>query len=214
MTRKRIQLVKGAIAPVSRTLWSAASEKLQEAENGITQMRNAQDRISYEAGWTKLIDALVVFWSRFFDEGEETSTDFKQWTDELNPSRKKDELLRYLIQARHQNQHGRIALQWGEPSLLIAPNFNGHIRGFELVKDGTYEMDSTPLHASLPEASIAYNPGDALLPVVNNKLHKQIFNPPTHHNDKPIHNMSPVEVAQIGLDYYRNILALAHVMFG
>ena len=213
MTRKRIQIIKGAIAPISRTLWSAASEKLQEAEDGITQMQNARDRISYEAGWVKFIDSLEVFWSRFNDEGEETSTDFKQWTDELNPSRKKDDLLRYLIQARHQNQHGRIALQWGEPSLLIAPNFNGHIRGFELVKDGTYEMDSTPLHASQPEATIAYNPGDALLPVVNNKLHKQTFNPPTHHNNKPIQDSCPLGVAQIGLDYYKNILALARRQF-
>lgn len=41
MTRKRIQIIKGAITPVSRTLWPAASEKLEEAEDGITQMRNA-----------------------------------------------------------------------------------------------------------------------------------------------------------------------------
>jgi hypothetical protein len=51
----------------------------------------------------------------------ETSTDFKQWADGLKAYRKKDDLLRYLIQARHQSQQGRIALQWGEPSLLIAP---------------------------------------------------------------------------------------------
>jgi hypothetical protein len=214
MTRQRIQIVKGAITPVTRTLWSAATEKLQEAEDGIVQMRNAQDRITYEAGWTKLIDSLEVFWSRFFDEGKETSTQFKKWAGGLDTYRKKDDLLRYLIQARHQSQHGRIALQWGDTSLLIAPNFNGQIRGIVIFKDGTYEIDSTPLHASLPEASIAYKPGDPQLPIVINKRHAQTFNPPTHHNDKPIHNMSPVEVAQIGLDYYRNILALAHVKFG
>jgi hypothetical protein len=206
MTRKHIQTAKGAIAHVSRPLWFAATEKLHEADGAITQMRNAHDRINYEAGWMQFVDSLEEFWARFFDEGKTAFTSFQPWAGAIDAQRKADELLNYLYQARHQSQHGRIAMLWEEPKLLIAPNFNGHIRGFKLFPDGTYEIDATPLQPTLPDATITHDPGNAILPIIKNKKHRQTFNPPIHFKGQPLQELTPISVAQLGLDFYRDII--------
>ena len=209
MTRKRIETVKGAIAPISRTLWFGASEKMHEAADALAQMRNAQDRINYEAGWTRFVDSLEEFWTRFYDEGKATFPAFQPWAGSVVALRKDEELLKYLYQARHQSQHGRIAMQWEESKHLIAPNFNGHIRGLRIFPDGTYEIDAAPLHPTLPDATIVHDPGNPILPTIENKKHKQTFNPPTIFRGQPILDRAPLSVAQIGLDFYEEILSQA-----
>jgi len=214
MAPKQIQNIQGAIAPVSRSLWHAAFEKLSEADQAIAQMRSAQDRIEYEAGWTRFVDSLEEFWSRFFDEGKTKFSDFQPWAGAIDAQRKSDEVLTYLYQARHQSQHGRISMRWQEPKLLIAPKFNGHIRGFKVFPDGSYEMDATALHPSLPEATLAQDPGNAELPIIENKKHRQSFNPPTTFNGQPLAEQTPVAVARIGLEFYRDVLSRAVTKFG
>jgi hypothetical protein len=213
MTRKQIQNVQGAIAPVSRSLWFAAFEKLSEADQAIAQMRSARDRIEYEAGWTRFVDSLEEFWSRFFDEGKTKFSDFCPWAGSIDAQRKSDEVLTYLYQARHQSQHGRISMRWQEQKLLIVPKFNGHVRGFKVFPDGSYEMDATPLHPSLSEATLAHDPGNAELPIIENKKHKQSFNPPTTFNGQKLADQTPVAVARIGLEFYRDVLSRAVTKF-
>lgn len=161
MTRKRIQSVNGAIAPTSRSLWFSALEKLYEAEAAIVQMRNAQDRIAYEVGWT-----------RFVDEGKAAFPAFEPWAGAIDAQRKSEDLLKYLYQARHQSQHGRIAMQWEEPKLMIAASFNGHFQALRAFPDGTYEIEATPLHPTIPDAAIVHGPGKPKLPMIENKKHK------------------------------------------
>src|SRR5687768_17498609 len=108
------------IQPVRRGVWHAAWEKLQEAETAIRRMQDASDRIEYEGGWTQFVDSLEEFWTRFFDEGKQSFTRFQPWAGAFDAERRRDDLLRYLYQARHQSQHGRISLEWGEGRFVIA----------------------------------------------------------------------------------------------
>lgn len=213
MTRKRIELEKGGILPVTRGLWSSAAEKLREAEGAVVAMRGATNRIDYEAGWTCFVDSIGEFWTRFFDEGKVTFTDFQPWAGSIVSKRKTDELLTYLYQARHQSQHGRIAIQWAEQKLLIAPTFNGHIRGLKIYPDGTYDIDATPLAPSLPDATIVHSPGAPILPLIENKKHGQTFPVPKAFEGSPLQDASPVGVASVGLDYYRKVLEEAYAKF-
>jgi len=177
-------------------------------------MRSAQDRLDYEAGWTQFVDSLEEFWTRFYDEGKKTFSSFQPWAGALDAQRKADDLLKYLYQARHQSQHGRIEIQWGEPRLLIARDFSGHIRGLKVFNDGTYEIDSTPLQPALPDAVVENAPGDPMLPVIENKRFRQTFNPPDAFDGKPLQDSAPATVAQLGLDYYKSVLADAFRKFG
>jgi hypothetical protein len=209
----KVELQSGAITPVTRGLWHSASEKLHEAALGITQMESATDRIEYESGWTHFVDSLEEFWSRFFDEGKTKFTDFQPWTGALNAQRKQDPLLHYLYQARHQSQHGRIALAWEEGKLLIAPDFFGTIRDLRINKEGSFEVDANPIGGSNAQVRIVHDSGRPQLPVIENKRYKQTFAPPTVHLSQPLADMSPIHVARLGLAFCENIFHQAFAKF-
>jgi hypothetical protein len=202
LTRKKIELELGAILPVTRGLWVAAAEKLQEADQAVIQMREAQDRMAYEAGWTHLVDCVEQFWVRFFDEGKAQFPDFQPWAGTRIAERKREPLLQYLIQARHQSQHGRICLNWEEGLIQVAPGFTGAIRGFRVFADGTYEIDAVPAYPSVPEPTLVHAPGRPLLPVVENKKHRGAFPPPKEFQGQALTDLSPVGVAKVALEYY------------
>ena len=96
----KVELQPGAIAPVERGLWHAAREKLREAAAGIKQIEDAKNRVEYENGWTRLVDSLEEFWTRFFDEGKSTFSSFPPWAGAIDAKRKEDQLLTYLVSVR------------------------------------------------------------------------------------------------------------------
>ena len=209
MVRRRIEMEKGGILPLERGLWFAAGEKLQEAEQAIEGMRVAKDRISFEAGWTRFVDSIEEFWARFYDEGKIKFSNFQPWAGVIDVKRKSDPLLQYVTQARHQSQHGRISLEWEPEKLIIAPGFNGHLRGLKIFPDGTFEMDATPLQGSSVEGTVVASPGRPLLPVIENKKFRQKYAPPTEHSGVLLVNKTPIGVAQAALSYYASTLDLA-----
>ena len=206
MIRRKIEIAPGALAPVVGRLWSAALEKLHEAELGLSQMINAKNRIEFEQGWSRSVDSLEEFWTRFFDEGKNSFSNFQPWAGAIDAERTKDWLLQYLRQARHQSQHGRISLEWEEGRLHIAPEFNGHLRGLKIFPDGTFQLDATPAHSFVPEASVVFSGGAAKLPVINNAKEKRTFDPPHEHRGEPLKTLLPTHVIRLGLEYYKNIL--------
>lgn len=214
MARKPIDLHPGAIAPAVRGLWHAAAEKLDEAHAGIKQMEAARDRIAYENGWIRFVESLEEFWARFFDEGKRSFGPFQPWAGIIDAQRKADELLNYLVQSRHQSQHGRISLKWTEPKLHIAPGFSGHIQNLKVFKDGTFEIGAIPTPGSSVEATVTYNPGDAELPEIHNAKWKQTFASPKIHAGQPIADSTPLTAARLALVYYTAVLQHAFEKFG
>ncbi len=213
MKRKNIELTKGAILPLKRGLFGAAMEKLLEAAAGIKQIQGAEDRIAYEAGWTRFVDSIEEFWVRFFDEGKERFSTFQPWAGSIEKVRKEDELLRYLYQARHQSQHGRIALDWTEGKLDIALVFSGCIKGLRIFDDETYVFDATPLAGSEVEAVVTHSPGSPQLPMIHNRRHKHEFPPPQTHLSKSCEGVSPEALAEMAFRFYDGVLANALTKF-
>lgn len=213
MNRKPIELHPGAIAPAIRGLWHAAAEKLDEGQLGIDQMAVARDRVAYENGWIRFVDSMEEFWGRFFDEGKKRFTSFQPWAGAIDSKRKSDDLLNYLVQARHQSQHGRIALNWTEGKLHIAPGFSGHVQNVKVFSDGTFEIGATPLAGSLVEAKITHHPGDAELPTIHNARWNQTFAAPTAHDGKPLIDSKPLSVARLAVAYYTAVLKKAFEKF-
>ena len=210
-----VELQSGAITPVTRGLWHAAGEKLSEATAGMMKMEGAKDRIEYEAGWTCLVDSLEEFWTRFFDEGKRKFPSFQPWAGAIDAKRKKDPLLAYLYQARHQSQHGCIALEWEAGQIHVGGGeFSGNIKGMQIFADGTFEVDVTPTHGSDAKFKVVHDPGNARLPIVLNKKHKESFGPPSTHLNNPIADVSPISVGWLGIEFYDDILRQAFAKFG
>lgn len=213
MTREKIEIGKGSIAPTQRTLWSSAIEKLQEAEIGLRQMEQANDRIRFEQGWARAVDSIAEFWTRFFDEGKSKFSNFQPWAGGIETSWKKDKLLMYLYQARHQSQHGRVAFEWDEGSLRIAPNFNGYIKDLSIFGDGTFSMSSTPLPGSETKATIRFEGGHARLPTIVNVREKLEYGPPNQHLGKTYAELKPMQAIRLGINFYTSILDSAFAKF-
>lgn len=213
MTRKFIQLEKGAIAPTTRDIWDAAREKLGEAEAALAGMQNARDRVSFEAAWSQFVDSIEEFWCRFFDEGKTAFTNFQPWAGAVVQERKDDEALQYFYQARHQSQHGRIPMSWEQPHLILGRGFAGRIYGLQIHPDGSYEAQTEPKNPSDQQFMVEHAPGKPVLPTIENKRFKQSFPPPLTHNGSKLADCSPNAVARIILDYYRRVLGLAITKF-
>ena len=214
MVRRKIEIESGSIVPRVHGLWGAATEKLIEARSGAVLMKSAHDRIEFEGGWSRVVDSLEEFWTRFFDEGKIKFSSFQPWAGAIDSKRKKDELLLYLYQARHQSQHGRFALDWEEAHVQIAPGFGGYVRSVAIFPDLTFEMDAPRLHLSVPEATVVFSPGRARLPMIVNKKERQVFQPPQHHAGEPLVSTSPIDVACVALEYYEQVLKNAFEKFG
>lgn len=209
----KIELAQGAHVPNKRGLWFTANEKLIEAQNGIQLMKKAEDRVLYESGWIKFIESLEESWSSFFDEGKKLFNSFQPWAGAIDKQRKSDQLMLYLIQARHQSQHGNICIEWEEGKIQIAPNYYGHIRDLTIYVDGTFEVEANPLGAIHNVITLKHETGRPTLPIIENKKFKQIFNPPNNHLGKNIVNLSPHEIAPIAIDYYKSIYREAYHKF-
>ena len=209
-----IELLPGAIAPVARGLWHVACEKLSEAAAGVKHMEEAKNRIEYEAGWTRLVDSLEEFWTRFFDEGKSKFSSFQPWAGAIARKRTADPLLTYLFQARHQSQHGRIALEWDRGKVEIGGGeFFGTIKDLRIAAEGAFEADVNPTAGSGAKFKVILNPGNARLPVVFNKKFKQSYDPPRSHLDKPIADASPITVGRLGVAFYDDLLRQAFEKF-
>jgi hypothetical protein len=213
MNRQFIQPEQGAITPTIRGLWDAACEKLAEAEIALTEMRNARDRVSYEAAWSQLVDSVEEFWCRFFDEGKVAFTAFQPWAGAIDQERKSDETLQYFYQARHQSQHGRIPMSWEQPQLIIGRGFAGSMYDLRISGDGSYEAQAESNNLSGRPFLVEHAPGKPILPTIENKRHKQTFLAPSKHNGSPIADCSPNAVARLVLDYYRDVLSQAITKF-
>lgn len=214
MTSNKIVFAKGSIAPKCRHLWDSASEKLQEATSGLVRMNQASDRVEFEQGWTQSVDSIEEFWTRFEHEGLSLSSKFQPWAGKIVNMRKRDELLTYLYQARHQSQHGRISLEWDEGTLHIAPGFSGHIKSIAIYADGTYIMDATPLQGAKTKAIIEFNGGHARLPNVYNTKYHQTYPPPKFHRGNKIDGIKPIEAIILAIDFYQSVLNTAFEKFG
>jgi len=202
-----VELERGAIVPVMRGLWHAAEEKLLEAQTGIEQMQAAKNRIEYEAGWTRFVDSLEEFWNRFFDEGKSKFTNFQPWAGAINTKRLKDPLLTYLIQARHQSQHGRITLDWEEEKIQIGGGeFCGAVRDVIIFSDGTFQADVNSNPGSNAKFKIFQTFGNPRLPVVFNKKQGQSFDPPKTHLVEPLADDSPVSTTRLAIRFYDGVL--------
>ncbi|MGL5340219.1 MAG: hypothetical protein ACRDAR_16265 [Aeromonas veronii] len=210
----KIELLKGALIPTKRGLWYSTFEKLSEAQTGIAQMSNAEDRVDYESGWVRFVESLEESWSSFFEEGTRNFNSFQPWAGAKDKERKSDSLLNYLIQSRHQSQHGNVCIEWEEDKINIAPNYFGHIKNIKIFSDGSFEVDANPLGNTQSIVTLKRDTGRPKLPTIENRRHKQTYNPPQNHFDNDIHTFSPHDVAIMAIEYYLNIYKSALAKFG
>lgn len=204
----------GSIFPNQHAPWGRAYEKLAEAESGIVYMQRAKDHIGYEAGWTRFVDSIEEAWARFYSEGIQNHRKFSGWISKFNKTRQNDELLRYITQARHQSQHGVIALAWSPSSgISVGQGFAGTISELKVYNDGSFDAEAQATPSSPKQFAVHFDPGKAKLPTVENKKFKQTFPPPAEHLGKSISGAGPLDASEQTLAFYRAVFDAAKAEF-
>jgi hypothetical protein len=210
--RSAIVMSPGSIQPIQKGPWVAAAEQIQIAGQALAHMREAKDRMAFEAAWSAFLDATEVFWARLNDDGIRASSRFAPWSGRIAKLRRKDELLCYLSQARHKNQHERTPLEWSEGRIGIGTTGGGiALRSLQIFHSGHYEADYEPTGRGQPE--LVHEPGGPLLPTITNR--GTTFHPPSKHlgTDFDAGEGAPLRAAEAALHFYADVLDKAVAEF-
>ena len=190
-----------------------AEDKLVEVEIHRRGLRQTMDRVSYQRAWCHCVDAIEEFWSRFYAEGKDHFSNFEPWIGPINKSRRKDPVLRYLIEARHQNQHGLFTLSWSQGHYRVGEGFSGLVRNVVIYKDGSYEAAITPNGSNQQEDLVRHVGGKPILPSIHNARTKETFCPPSSHMGQTLPQINPTAAIDAGLSYYKKLLDNAREKF-
>jgi hypothetical protein len=202
--------------PTGHGPFGRAIEKLREAEQGIAEMMVANDRVSYEAGWTRFIDSIEEFWTRFRTEGRALSEGFDGWVGNqlFEGTRKTDPLLRYIRRFRNQSQHAGAALGWSDAtSLAMGQGFRGCISSLVVLSNRTFVADAEPAASSKKQSPVSADYGKPHLPSFHDALNTEQIIPPDSHLGSSLGTVLPHEAAALAHIYYKNCLCDAEKRF-
>ncbi len=206
----------GSYFPTEHGPFGRTIEKLREAEQGIAEMKGAKDRVSYEAGWTRFIDSIEEFWTRFRSDGKALSEGFDGWVgnQQFEVTRKSDPLLRYVRRFRNQSQHAGAALGWSKASsLAMGQAFCGTISSLAVFSDGTFVADAEPAASSKMSSPVSADYGKPHLPAFYDAYNKEHIVPPDSHLQLNLGAVLPHEAAALALTFYKNCMSEAEKRF-
>lgn len=174
-------------------------------------LRRSQDRVSFEYAWLHCVDGLEEFWAKFYAIGKKHFSNFEPWIGPMNKQRRKYSLLRYLIEAGHQNQHGLINLNWVGGHIRIGQGFNGQISDLVIYKDVSYVADVRPSSFNKGGMDVVkHHGGEPKLPGIFNRKTKKSFAPPSSKHGV---THTPQSIIKSGYEHYDDLIKQAQTKF-
>jgi hypothetical protein len=177
-----------------------ARAELESAQRAIDAMRASESMDRFEAEWRHFLSCLEKVWVKVERSCEPKKNIFQPWQGKFERLRKKDMLLRYLKQARNADNHSiqeLAEINPGGTSLSFINPYGGYIKHMraENGKITHYEGD--------PAIIKTIHPHPVAVRVKNDG---QWYNPPTSHLGKHIDTAHPLELAVLGLDFYKDFV--------
>jgi len=214
MTRRPIDFEPGAIRPVPPDPWATSAHQLEVAADAIDRMDAARQRHAYEMAWSACVDALEQAWVHCYGEAQRRGGRLAPWAGRIVHERRRDPLLRYLIEARHQSQHGGVLLDWNAEQLIIGRGFAGRLYGLHIHRDRTFDADSMPVTPGAPDLAVTSRGLEPRLPTIANRRSGERFEPPRSHRGQDLAEVTPRVVAMHGLSYCQDTLRRARELSG
>lgn len=189
----------------SETPLRRSKAELRAAERAVQRMREAGSYEEYAEAWQTFLDRLEKVWVKAERECQDHRTRFEPWQAKFKASRRDDELLRYLHQARHADQH------------TVQPITAHSAGGFQLALPPAttvkVEIDWARGRVTVtgPASEVRpLGPGYLLLPIQNRG---RDYPPPKSHLGADTREADPLAVAELGLAFYRGFLDAAEAEF-
>jgi hypothetical protein len=200
-----------------------AQMRFEVAQVAAEALRHVQTFKDFAIQWYLFLHAAKGVYTTL-EQGAKISAQSRQWFGRKNQERKKDPLLRYVSEARNDDEHGiEDAINLFPSVLHVGGNAPGASRdmvdpwGNRYVDCGPMRVESEsftpppmPLLRPLDGKPLAveFTPARAVLKPVHDRERRR-HNPPTEHRGKPLQSGSPQEVADLMSAYLAELLAEA-----
>lgn len=180
--------------------------ELERAENAINSMASAQDLDAFEEYWKEFLRRLERSWNKTIAHYSK-SPKWTGWNSPYERARKTDSLLAYLINARGAEEHTVSEItEKVVGGIGINPAFGNAL----FIKEMSFRNGQLNIRSPMP-LRISFEPTRIrLLPVVNRG---RTYDTPTTHKGKPIDPDNVIEIAKLGLQFYKETIANAESFF-
>lgn len=169
--------------------------ELNAAQYAIERLKKAETYPEMKAAWQDVVSRLEKTWTKAKLECAGCVGEPRTLFDTTAATRGSDELLIYLSQARHADQHSlESGTGWGLVMHIELPAGASVNIDFE---KGTVQAQDGDIHVEVAD------PIYALIPVVNRGV---TFNPPEQHLESPIKGTEPLTVAEAGFSFYSQLV--------
>jgi len=170
--------------------------ELNAAQYAIERLKKAETYPEMKAAWQDVVSRLEKTWTKAKLECAGCVGEPRTLLDTTTATRGSDELLIYLSQARHADQHSlESGTSWGLGMRIEVPAGASVNIDFET---GTVKAKDGDIHVAVA------GPVYALIPVVNRGV---TFDPPEQHLGKPVKGTDPITVAKTGFSFYSQLVS-------
>ena len=186
-----------------------AKRELVAAERAIDRMSMATSIEDLEDEWNCYLNAIEKSWVKAERACQHIRNSFQPWQGKFSRERKKDALLKYIKHARNSDQHSiqeGVGKKDASSSMYVegGPDVT-HIERLE-IRDGKlveYRGNKPLIIENLPNR----------IELLRVKDRGKWYNPPKTHKQVKLLWPSPIDVAVLGLEYYRNFIKQAEEKF-
>tara|TARA_A100000171_G_scaffold52590_1_gene71772 strand:+ start:722 stop:1237 length:516 start_codon:yes stop_codon:yes gene_type:complete len=169
-------------------------------------MKSAENFESYEMNWKNFLSNLDRGWNKLEKLLARCNSVKKSDIDKVIQHRNTDSLLQYLKQARNANEHTIEQIVDKSPA---ATRITGGPGG-GIIYRGSVSGGKESHSLVYDNLEIEFIPESLCVIKVTNR--GKTYPPPQGHLNKPIKTKIPHEIAQIGLDFYLNFLAVLNTV--
>ena len=202
---------------------SKAQSRLRNAQEAVEKLAASNSFDKYYDAWSAFIHNAKGIYT-VLEQGAKINAKSNQWFGTKNSFRRRDELLRYVSEARNDDEHGIEPIMEQKPDeMLVGVSEAGTSRTFRdafgntvsgagvaayrFVGPGSareakrWKIKSTD---GLPVKSV-FNPGGVYLKAVHDRS-KVRYEPPKKHQGLDLESGTPLEVANLTLVYLKELV--------
>lgn len=190
------------------TLYHAKRE-LKAAETAIERMAKSESIEDLEDEWKSFLNSVEKCWVKTERACQPFRNKFQPWQGKFSKERKKDPVLRYIKHARNSDQHTiQEAMQKTDASSSMYVEGGPGITHIErlTIRDGKlieYRGNKPLVIENLPNR----------VELLRVKDGSKWYNPPRSHKHIKLLWPAPLDVAVLGLEYYRDFVKQAEASF-
>jgi hypothetical protein len=183
-------------------------DELEKARLALEDMRKSHDLVSYEEAWKLFLMRLERVWNKLCAHLSK-SPKYKNYLviDHAKQLRANDPLLSYLTNARGVDEHTIEDITERQPrGIGISPATGNRLQ----IDHMTISNGNIVIKSKQP-LRIDFFPEKIKLKSITNR--SGTYHPPKTHLGNPIKSIEPMDVADAGLNYYKDLIEKAEEYF-